>query len=247
MVVLFTNGLIEEIKPEKLTFTEKELIDQFKEYEIIKTHRLTEIVNTWCVYGSNVIPDLTNHNKIASELIKDDIFSNTLFIHDTEINPTWKMSEDIIYKSYNEFVYDIKKLINALAEKIIKELNESDELSGHSVIFPYLEMIGQTADKRIMFSFNPIDQPKEFYDNDEFYMFSQKVYDYISSNKQIKEPFTIYEDKKAIIIVATPNVKIFLDSLIDKFKGKEEYEICTSITNLFKDWNKNTKKRTRKK
>lgn len=247
MIVLFTNGLIEQIKPEKLIFSEQELVNQFKEYEVIKTYRLTEVVNTWCVYGSNVIPDLTNHNKIASELIKDDIFSNTLFIHDSEINPNWKMTDDIIYKSYSEFEYDIKKLINALADKIIKEMNESDEMSGHSIIFPYLEMIGPTIDKRILFSFNPVDQPKEFFENEEFYMFSQKVYDYISSNKQVKEPFTIYEDKKAIIIVETRNVKTFLDSLIDKFKGKEEYEICTNITNLFKDWNKNIKKRTKKK
>ena len=247
MIVLFTNGLIEQIKPEKLTFSEQELINQFKEYEVIKTYRLTEVVNTWCVYGSNVIPDLTNHNKIASDLIKDDIFSNVLFIHDSEINPNWKMTDDIIYKSYSEFEYEVKKLINALADKIIKEMNESDEMSGHSIIFPYLEMIGPTIDKRILFSFNPVDQPKEFFENEEFYMFSQKVYDYISNNKQIKEPFTIYEDKKAIIIVETRNVKTFLDSLIDKFKGKEEYEICTSITNLFKDWNKNVKKRTKKK
>lgn len=247
MIILFTNGLIEEVKPEKLTFSEQELISQFKEYEIIKTYRLAEIVNTWCVYGSNVSPDLTNHNKIASDLIKTDIFSNMLFVHDSEINPNWKMTDDIIYKSYNEFIYEIKKIINNAAEKIIKELNQIDESTGNSITFPYLEMIGPTIDKRILFSFNPIEQPKEFYENDEFYMFSQKVYDYISHNKQIKEPFTIYEDKKAIIIVETPNVKIFLDSLIDKFKGKEEYEICTSITNLFKDWNKNIKKRTKKK
>jgi len=53
---------------------------------------------------------------------------------------------------------------------------------------------------------------------------------------QKSEPFTIYEDTKAIIIIPTEKVKAFLDSMITEYTNKEEYEICTNISNMLYDW-----------
>jgi hypothetical protein len=101
-----------------------------------------------------------------------------------------------------------------------------------------------------MFGFNPDEQNKEFYEDEDFYKFSQKVYQYISENKQEKEPFTIFSDKRAIIIIETTKIKPFLNNIIEKFKSKEEYEICENLMQVMKNWNEKIKpvaKKTKRK
>jgi len=241
-VKLYTNGLTEEYRPKKLVFSEEELLDIFKDFDNIKTKRILPIINTWIIYGDD--KNLDNYNRIASVITKDSIFTDVLFIHDSEIDPTWNMTDDIIYKSYDEFYVIIEKLITDVAEAILAELEEKDELYGSIDSLPQFSELGVTSDKKLLFGFNPNMQTTQFY-KQGFQHFSEKVYKYLSDNKQNKEPFKIYEDNKAIIIIETPNVKSFLLSLLNTFKENEEYEICKDISNMISDWNKKTNKETK--
>lgn len=236
-VLLYNNGIIEQYKPKDFTFSEDELIHLFSEFNEIKTFRLTNILNTWCIYGSaSPNPDPTEFNRIASEIIKELIYSHVLFVHDSELDPKWKVSDSILYKGYNEFMVEITKLIDSTANNILQEFQSQEGYENAPNYLPQLISIGTTDDKRILFGFNPNEQTKEFYEHEEFYIFLQKVFNFLTKNKQKKEPFTIYEDKKAIIVIDTDNVKTFLTSMLEKFKSKEEYEICTKIAQMIDAW-----------
>lgn len=250
-ILLYSNGIIEEYKPKGFVFTEEEIVSLFTEYEKIGTERLVEILNTWCIYGKSAVQDPIDFNKLASEITNKEIYSHMLFVHDSEINSDWKTSDSILYKSYDEFIVDIKQYINDIALNIVEEIESSiedfDDKSKY-LRLPLLETIGSTADKRILFGFNPSEQSSDFYQNEEFYIFSQKVYDYITNNKQENDPlFTIYADKKAVIIVDPMHVLPFLNTMLEKFKTKEEYEVCTELTNIIKNWKNQNKKPRRKK
>ena len=239
-ITLYSNGIVEEYKPSNLVFTEEELVTLFTEFSSIKTMRLISVLNTWCIFGIGN-NDSTEFNKIVTDIIKENVFSHALFIHDSEINQNWNSTDNIIYKNYNEFKLNINKLIEETAFQIMKEWSENSEHKNKSNILPQLTPLGSTEDKRILFGYNYYDQSKEFYKHEEFYRFSQKVYDYLITNKQIKEPFTIYADKKAMIIIKKDEVNPFLETLLEKFQSKEEYEICVNITKIMKDWSKTNK------
>lgn len=247
--ILYSNGIVEPYRPQHLVFTEEELLNVFSEYAEIKTSRLSTILNTWCIFGYNpsVIPDPIDFNRIAAEIVKEKIYSHVLFIHDSELNPEWNVTDNILYKGYNEFSIEITKQIEITANNIISEFQSYDDEEDLASFLPQLIPLGTTGDKRILFGFNPDDQSKEFFEHDEFYVFVKKVYDYITNNKQTKEPFTIYEDKKAIIVVETANVKTFLNHMLEKFKSKEDYEMCTNITKIIDHWPPIKKRRTPKK
>jgi Ni,Fe-hydrogenase maturation factor len=244
--LLYSNGIVEEFKPKGLVFVEEELVSLFTEFFEIKTSRLIDVLNTWCIFGASPVPDTMEFNRIASDICNEVVYSHALFVHDSEINPEWKTADTILYKNYNDFSIEIKKAIDLAATNILKEIEDSQEYEDKSSFLPQLVTIGATLDKRILFGFNPTDQSELFYQNEEFYKFAQKVYDYISHNKQEKEPFTIYADKKAVIIVDTINVNKFLILMLEKFKNKEDYEICMDITKLIKKWTAVNKKPRRK-
>lgn len=239
-VILYANGLTEEYKSNDLTFSEEELINIFSEFPMIKTTRVSSLINTWCIYGNNENPD--NYNKLASDIIDEPVYSHVLFVHDSEINPEWRATDSILYKGYEEFIISLKKIIDDVAINIVNEIEISQDLKGKADYLPQLNTIGATKDNKILFSYNPDDQTKEFYNNEEFNNFSQKVYNYIINNKQDKEPFTIYSDKHAIIIIESKKVNQFLNTLLENFKNKEEYEICTNITKMIKHWTNKTSK-----
>jgi len=244
-LTLYSNGIVDEVHPKNLVFTEVELLNSFVQFESVKTFRLTTILNAWCIYGISVLQEAIEYNRIATELIKEPVYSHVLFVHDSELNPDWKVTDSILYKGYNEFHDEIIRLIDETSAKILRDYQAFNGDKNSTEYLPQLVSIGTTDDKRILFNFNPNDQTREFYDHEEFYVFSQKVYDFLNKNKQEKEPFTIYADKKAIIIIDSNNVKTFLNSMLEKFKNKEEYEICTNISKMIKQWppNKNPRKK----
>ena len=243
---LYSNGITEEFKPKGLVFAEEELVNLFTEFFEIKTSRLIDVLNTWCIFGASPVPDTMEFNRIASDICGEVVYYHALFVHDSEINPEWKTTDTVLYKNYENFCVEIKKAIDNAATNILNEIEENQEYEDKSSYLPQLVTIGATPDKRILFGFNPFDQTDTFYQHEEFYKFSQKVYDYITQNKQEEEPFTIYADKKAVIIVDTANVNKFLITMLEKFKSKEDYEICTDITKIIKFWGTINKKTKRK-
>jgi hypothetical protein len=246
-MILYSNGILESYRPKEFTFTEDELVHLFTEFKEIKTHRLSNVLNTWCIYGSiSPIPDPIELNRIASDIIKKPVYSHLLFIHDSELNPKWSVTDSILYKSYDEFTLEITKLIDFTANNILQEYQSRDGFENAPNYLPQLISLGTTVDKKILFGFNPNDQTKEFYEHDEFYIFLQKVYDYLTKHKQQKIPFTIYADKKAIIIIDPQYVISFLNRMLEKFKSREEYEICTNITKMIQQWPSKEQKKPRK-
>lgn len=237
-LLLHSNGITEEYKPNNYTFTEEELVSLFQEFTEIKTNRLVNVVNTWCIYGYSPNFDPLDLNRIASEIVKEPVYSSFLFVHDSEINPKWNATETILYKNYEDFLEDIKKEVERVANIVIYQLENSEEYIQKTLNLPYFETIGITNEnpKRLLIGFNPTTQSEDFYKNEEFYQFSQKVYDFISRNRQEKEPFTIYADKKSIIIINSKYVVQFLTSMLEKFKSKEDYEICNDISDMIKTW-----------
>ena len=235
-VLLYTNGLTEDYRPKELIFSEEEIVSLFSEFKEIKTCRIVSVLNTWCIYGAST--DLNEHNKIATVIAKEFINSYVLFVHDSELDPKWNASDNILYSGYDEFLKNMKKLIDDAAINILNEIEMNPAYENKVDALPQLVTLGSTNDKRILFGFNPEEQTKEFYNNEEFYKFSQKVYEFLSMNKQEKEPFTIYVDKKAIIIIEKTKVTKFLNTLLEKFKSEEDYEICNHITKMMKDWSK---------
>jgi hypothetical protein len=247
-LLLYSNGITEEFRSKDLVFTEEELVSLFTEFNEIKTSRLVDVLNTWCIHGSLTSPDPVEFNRIASDICNEPIYSHALFVHDSELNPDWRTTDTILYKNYTDFYAEIRKTIDSVATNILNEIEESQEFEDKSAHLPQLITIGATPDKRILFGFNPSEQSELFYQHEEFYKFAQKVYEYISHNKQEKEPFTIYADKKAVIIVDTINVNKFLILMLEKFKSKEDYEICTAITKIIEQWspiNKNVKRKNK--
>jgi hypothetical protein len=243
-VVIYSNGVLEDYNSRNLTFSEEELLSLFTEFADIKTVRIPELLNTWCIFGKNDNDkDPLDYNRIASLITNTDIYSHALFVHDSEINPEWNASDRVIYKSYNEFLESLKKSIDIAAADIVNEFTGNDEYEEKLNKLPQLEALGTTHDKRIMYLYDPDDQISAFYNNEEFSKFSQKTYEYISQNPQISDPFTLYADKRAVIIVEQSKVEPFLKSILENFKTREEYEICTDITKIMDEWeaiNRNT-------
>jgi len=246
-VLIYQNGIVEDYNPTSYTFSEKELVFLFSEYKTIRTKRLITVLNTWCIWGENPIRDPQDLNRIISDILEEAVHSHALFVHDSEINPDWKVTDNILYRNYREAVIDIKRLIDSTASGIINEYKNFEENEDAAKLLPVLETIGPTKDKRILFSFNPSDQYSEFYENDEFNSFSKKVYDYIHTHTQDEEPFTIYADKKAIIIVNTQNVPILINKILEKFKKTEQYEICKELVSMISNWNKMLKESKKRK
>jgi len=246
-ICLYSNGIVEDFIPESLVFSEKELISSFNEFSHIRTKRLIEVLNCWCIWGENKNYDAIEFNRIGSDITQEPIYSHVLFVHDSEINPSWNSTDNILYRNYFDFLKDIKKLIDDIASNIIDEYRNNED-QDHIRVMPVLETLGPTRDKRVLFSFNPYKQFNEFYENDQFLSFSKKTYDYIHSHIQDEEPFTIFADKTAIIIVDTSNVSFFIDKMLNKFTNEEQYEICKELTIIKTRWNKalKTKKKSKK-
>lgn len=232
-ILLYSNGITEEYKPANLVFTDEELVTLFSEYSEIKTVRTPTILNTWCIFGVSNIGD--NYNKIASYIAGHDILTYTLFVHDSEINHTWNVTDNILYNDYQEFIKILYSVIEEIAIKIMKELGSTTK---NTAALPQLVTLGTMKDdaKRILFGFNPTDQHQDFYEGEEFTIFSNKIYEYLTTNKQTEEPFTIYSDQKAVIVVESAHIESFLNLLLENFKGREEYEICIKIKDMITEW-----------
>jgi hypothetical protein len=226
-ILVYSNGILEEYKSRKLVFSEYDFFELFKDFKKLRSYRLIFPINSWCLCGD--VDDDEKYNYIASKITGEKICSAALFIHDSEINPDWNITDDILYDDYAKFYEDMKTLLYDIANEISENAPEYT---------PTLEPIGTTIDKKILFAFDIKQQPKEFYAPEIFDKFAERTYQYISKNKQEKEPFTIFSDDKAIIKVETSKVHDFLTAILEKFQSKEEYEICTNIANIRNEWDK---------
>ena len=235
-ITIYSNGIVEEFKSSGDTFLEHELVKSFKNYHTIRSKRIPEILNTWCLWGEMDDAPANEFNKIGSDIIKFRVDSHIIFIHDSELNPEWNLSDKNLQKDYEDFTYDVKTLIDYIAEEFHQEIQENRN-SG-SMIF--LTAMGQTKDKRVLFSFNPGEQIEDFYSKNYFNKFAEKIYEYLMEGfeKDGAIPFIIFADSKTIVIVEDQHVDEVLDRIIHIYKKKENYEVCSNITKVRKEWRK---------
>jgi len=238
-LVIYSNGIFEEHLSEGDVFEENELVNSFDDYAEIKTHRLAEIPNCWMVWAEMPDPPENEYNKFASEIMDEDIFSHLIFLHDSEINPDWKLTDDILYKPYAEFIKQVGQYIKDLMNYIINETEKEYEEEGTTSMI-FIRALGYTADKRVLYVFNPEEQQDDFYRNGWDH-FSEKIYAYLKSNfeKEIPEPnkpLVIFADTKIIVLVEDEHVNKVIENLLQHFQNKEDYEACSFISNVREEW-----------
>lgn len=240
-LVIYSNGIVEEMVPVESTFTDEELVKSFTNYPEIKTHRLEEIPNCWCVWGHIDDPPIHEFSKLASEVVDTDVYSHLIFLHDSELNMDWTVTDKIIYRSYKEFTDDLGKFINEMVQHIATETRREIEQADGNPSMIFLTALGHTQDKRVLFAFNPHEQNETFYDAGGWDKFGEKIYEYVSGHfydEPIEEnkPFVIFSDMKTIVIVEDKHVDEVIEKIIKNFEALENYEACSNISEIKDQW-----------
>ena len=241
MILLYSNGIVEELKPIEHTFSEDELLRLFDGYHMLKSKRLSEVPNVWCLWGVMENPPNNEFHKIGSEINHEYIFSHIVFIHDTEIDLDWNIVDTPIYFSYDEFIENIKIFIDVIAGRIYERDRKS---MAASMIF--LVPIGQTDDKRVLYGFNPHEQSDTFFSDGSFNIFADKIYDYLNENFELEKPFKIFADSKNIVVVEDLMFGDVIDEMIKIYEPDEKYEKCSKLAEIKKVWKKEIKSRSKR-
>jgi hypothetical protein len=235
MIILYSNGLTEEILPQKLTFSDQEIVDFFKDFKNIQTKRLEEIPSTWCVWGELEKPNEDDYNKLASEVIQEHCYSKLLLLHDTEVDPSWNLTDTIIQEEYDSFKKKILKFLDEIAMETIRKIEQTREFSGKPNLMA-LDQVAISMDKRVIFRFNPDKQQPDFFKPAHFEEFALKCYNFIDKSYKDGEVFPIYADKKMIIVLEDTQVKQYIDLLVNFFTAREDYLNCARINDIYKSW-----------
>ena len=247
---LFENGVTEEYEPKNHVFTDNELIEPFKKYDSLRTVRLKEIPNVWCLFGEYKKPDEDDYNHLGSDIVEYHCYSPVIFIHDTEINPDWGVTETI-YFDYARFKNEILDFLDEIAQITLDEINKEQEENGKPNLMT-LEHVGVSEDKRIIFNLSPDKQPIEFYKAPNFTEFANKCYNFLTTSYKIGPIFAIFADKRMIIVIEDADVEKFINKLSNNYQEREEYLKCAEINKIYTKWvevknNVKPKKTTKKK
>jgi hypothetical protein len=234
-IALYGNGLTEEIIPTNLTFSDQEILEFFKEFNNIQTKRLDEVPNTWCVWGELKQPNEDDYNKLASEIIREHCYSKLFLLHDTEVDPSWNLTDSIIYDGYEIFKKKILKFLDEVAIETIREIEQIRDAAGKPNLMA-LDQVAISADKRVIFKFNPEKQQPDFFKPSHFEEFALKCFNFMDKFYKDGEVLPIYADKKMIIVMEDSQVKQYIDLLIKFFEKREEYLKCARINEIYKSW-----------
>jgi len=230
-LIVYANGIIEDFYPINHTYTEQDLVKIFDDYEEVNSKRLDEPTDTWCLWGENQQEKETDYNRLGSDIIDFDVYSPLVFIHDTEINPDWNITNNPILKNYSDFKEKMAVLIEGTATAIIKADQEQRKQSGDTNML-ILTTVGPTEDKKVLYDFNPDVQNESFYLPANFELFLSRVWDYILKNYKKDNPFQIYSDDKIMIMISNQNIDSFLNMINNHFQKKELYEKCVEVKNI---------------
>jgi hypothetical protein len=102
-IIQYSNGIIEDVKADDLVFTDDEILRLLDGFTSMRTYRLVEVPNTWCVWGENEEDEESEFNNIGTGIVDEPVFSPLLIIHDTELDPSWNLNDSVILHSYKEF------------------------------------------------------------------------------------------------------------------------------------------------
>jgi hypothetical protein len=238
-IVVYSNGIVEELRSLEHTFSEQELINAFANYHTLDSYRLPEIPNTWMLWGITDNPPDIEFNKLGDEILETPVFSHIIFIHDSEINPSWNITDSIIYKSYEDFTGLVAQFLDEVSKELVRK-NEEDMSQEEANSMIFLITMGHTKDKRVLFAFNPHEQNDMFFVDGSFDKFAFRLYDFMNEHfdSDPKKPFVIFADTKTVVIVEDRYVNDLLDKMLDLFKSKEKYEMCSRLSEIKTEWKK---------
>lgn len=232
-IILYGNGLTEELSPKEHTFSDQEILNLFVEFDSMRTQRLDEVPNTWCVWGEFLNPIQDDYNKLGSDVIQVHCYSHIVFLHDTEVDPSWNLSESIIQFGYPEFKKSLLMFLDDVARQTLEEIAASREGQPNLMV---MTQVAISVDKRVIFNLDPNNQPPDFYGPVNFPSFAEKCYQFLKKNYKDGDVFAIFADKKMIITLTDDKVKIFIDKLIEVYQAKEDYLICAELHELYRKW-----------
>lgn len=252
-ILQYSNGIIEDLKAKDLVFTDQEILNLLEGFTTIRTHRLIEVSNTWCIWGQNTKFDPIEFNPLGSSVVNEPMHSPLIIIHDTELDPAWALNDPIILKSYLGFKKELLIFFDSIATEIINEKGKSVANPDDQLMF--LETLGPTKDKKILFKFNHKKQSKEFFEEPQFSNFINKVKNYwkeffYKNLEKEKNTCIIYADQKIILIVDDNKLDSLIELMINKLEKEEKYETCSILKSYKKIWKsyiKNEKKSIIKK
>lgn len=238
-LTIYSNGIFEEYLPSEETFNEAELANMFDDYEEIQSFRLPEIPNCWIIWGYMDNPPENEYNTIASEIIGEKVYSHMIFLHDSELNQNWGVTDNILYKSYEDFISIVGEYIRGLVEHIaINAQQQYEEEGSNSMVF--LRVVGHTKDKRVLYQFDPDEQHETFY-TDVWGRFAKQILKYLKDNFnkepiEKNKPLVIFADSKVIVVVDDKKVNNVISRLLKEFEEKENYEACSFISDVKDKW-----------
>lgn len=239
-LILYSNGIIEGYRPTDTVFSDEALYSIFDGFEYLVSSRLPDVANTWCLWGVMKDPPENEFNKIASEIVEQDVWSHLILIHDSELDPKWNVTDTILYKSYEEYTIDLGEFINGIVFEL-KQMAENGDAPPRNMI--KLSAIGHTPDKRVIFEFDPGDQHEEFFDA-EFPTFAAKIKDYLGGNFEentsvdiSQDNLIVFADNKTIVVVKHDNTDQIFSSMIDLYTSAEEYEVSGYLQSVQLKWN----------
>lgn len=234
-VILYSNGLTEELSPKEHTFSDQEILNLFVEFDNMKTQRLDEVPNTWCVWGEFKNPVADDYNKLGSDVLQLHCYSHVVFLHDTEVNPSWNLSESIIHHGYADFKKTLLLFLDDVARQTLEEIAQARQQQGTPSLMSLVQ-VAISIDKRVIFSLDPDGQPPDFYGKENFPGFAEKCYNFLKVNYKDGDVFAIFADKKMIIVLTDDKVKTFIDRLIKVYQDKEDYLKCAELNEIYKKW-----------
>lgn len=239
-IQLYANGITEEFKPSKFTFTDAELLDIVEKYINIRSFRLYEVPNVWCIWGEKKPEDTLEEdfNSVGTNILDQPCFAPLLFMHDSEINPAWGLTDQMIMVGYDEFKQSLGEFFDEVAKDILKEKARVRDESGKPPQSLNLEEMGVTKDKKILFKFDIDKQNEEFYMDANLHEFANKVHNFLKFSYQEDPVFAIYGDKNVVIISEDNKVKPFIDKILAYYNAKENYEASSVVRNTYEKWAK---------
>lgn len=248
-ILLYPNGVTEEYKPAGHTFTDEELLHFKFNKALIRSFRLYEVPNTWCIWGERLPQNIREDeaNPIGSIIVDQQCWAPILFVHDSEMNPDWRLTDDIIVSGYPVWKNDLSIFFDEVAKEVLEEREALRRNNPNPPSQMVLDEMGVSDDKRVIYKFVLDRQKEEFFIEKNLDEFAQKVHSFLKFSYKDGEIFAIYADKNIIIVTDDEDVKPFIDKMIAYFESKENYEACSVIRKTYQKWAKYKKENSGKK
>jgi len=242
-ILLYNNAITEEYVPVKYTFTDTEILAVFKGFAFIRSYRLADIPNTWCVWGQRnpINRKEDEYSYLGSEVLEQPCYSPILFIHDTEMDPKWRLTEEIILQGYNDFKEDMHSFLNDISRDLLEEKKKQREERGETA--PYIEPVGVSKDKRVIYLFDIDKQQPEFFMTENLSAFADNVHKFLKFSYKDGNTFAIFANNQTIFVIEDEKVKPFIEKIIAFFESQENYEACSVIRNTYEKWVKYKEKK----